>query len=135
ERGDCTRRQVGAVILDVDHGPVSFGYNGTWPGGPNCLEGGCPRGRHYQDPNGYLCGCGRGWPCPDAVAPGSSYDTGPGQCGAIHAEMNALLQVSDRNRLVGSTMYITDEPCFGCLKHIKNTAIARICWPGGEYVK
>lgn len=152
ERGDCTRRQVGAVILDKDHGPVSFGYNGTYPGGPSCLKGDCPRGRHYmwrpagfhtvperdrdrRVPHGAQCACGKAWPCEDAAEPGSSYDTGPGKCEAVHAEMNALLQVSDRNRLVGSTMYITDPPCTGCLKHVKSTAIARIVWPGGEYVK
>lgn len=141
ERGDCTRRQVGAVILDKDHGPVSFGYNGTYPGGPSCLKGECPRGQHHlaperHDPLGLaMCACGHTWPCPDAVSPGLSYDTGPGKCEAVHAEMNALLQVSDRNRLVGSTMYITDAPCVGCLKHIKSTAIARIVWPGGDYVK
>jgi dCMP deaminase len=84
---------------------------------------------------GDMCACDMPWPCPDAAEPGSSYDTGPGACVAVHAEINALLQVSDRSRLVGSTMYITDAPCDGCLKIIKNTAIARIVWPEGEYVK
>jgi dCMP deaminase len=81
------------------------------------------------------CGCGCGWPCPDAVAPGSSYDTGPGSCVAVHAEINALLDVADKNRLIGSTMYVNAAPCEGCLKILKNTAIVRIVWPEGEWVR
>jgi dCMP deaminase len=146
ERGDCTRRKVGALILAEDHGPVSFGYNGAEPGGKSCLAGDCPRGRHYSvdrlvfregerywEP--FCSTCTVPWECPDAVAPGSSYDTGPGACIGVHAEINALLQVSDRSRLQGATMYITDAPCEGCLKIIKNTAISRIVWPGGSYVR
>lgn len=154
ERGDCTRRQVGALILAEDHGPVSFGYNGSNPGGKSCLQGDCPRGRHYETIPAWAgltacesdlcdcdegrrreCACGNEWPCPDYAEPGSSYDTGPGACIGVHAEINALLQVSDRSRLQGATMYITDAPCEGCMKIIKNTAISRIVWPGGSYVR
>jgi deoxycytidylate deaminase len=81
------------------------------------------------------CACGERWPCPDAVDPGSSYDTGPGACIGVHAEVNALLQVSDRSRLKKATLYITEAPCDGCLKIIKNTAISRIVWPTGEFLK
>jgi dCMP deaminase len=150
-RGDCTRRQVGAAILDKDHRIFAAGYNGSYRGGPSCLLGDCPRGRHYRADDARrnhrlvggmmisdrvaVCGCGNRWPCPDAVAPGSSYDTGPGACIGVHAELNALLDVSERSRLNGATMYITDPPCEGCLKIIKNTAISRIVWPGGSYVR
>ena len=176
-RGDCTRRQVGAVILDVSHRLAGAGYNGSYPGGPSCLAGDCPRGRHYQVPEadsnrccpndhcacGHLwpcpeeegarhyrhtasdwgplkvgevrpayCNCGHLWPCPDAVAPGSSYDTGPGACIASHAEANALADVDNRSRLEGATMYVTTEPCDGCVRHIRNTTrIAAIRWPEG----
>lgn len=146
QRGDCTRRQVGAVILDVDQGPVSFGYNGSYSGGPSCLAGECPRGRHYLDdsamkdwPPGvtgaivFVCACGENWPCPDAVLPGSSYDTGPGACHAVHAEINAVF-FADKKLLKDATIYITDAPCDGCLKLIKSTPITRIVWPEGSYV-
>lgn len=131
-RGDCTRRQVGAVVLDVNHRIIGAGYNGGPVGGASCLLGQCPRGRHWAR-SPVLCGCGGGWPCPQAVDPGSSYDTGPGACVAVHAELNAVLDVSDRRRLEGATLYVTEEPCGGCRKIIANTGIRRVVWPGGEY--
>lgn len=149
KRGDCTRRQVGAVLLDQGHRVIGCGYNGGPSGGESCLAGECPRGRHYRISEAHhytvperevdrlewtpgRCACGQAWPCPESVAPGSSYDTGPGMCIAVHAEMNALLDVSDRRRLVGATMYITEQPCSGCLKILKNTEIKTFVWPGGR---
>lgn len=153
-RGDCTRRQVGAVILGADHRIVACGYNGGRPGGPSCLAGDCPRGRHYEvtdcgychddfcsgvssgcyldaaygEPHVHRCGCGEPWPCPDAVAPGSSYDN----CLASHAEINAVADVDNRARLAGAVLYCTDEPCEYCAKHIRNTTkIEAIIWPTG----
>lgn len=144
ERGDCTRRQVGAVILDVDHRIIGAGYNGTQPGGPSCLAGDCPRGRHYpvgldimeawgEDAEGSVtCACGEQWPCPQAVKPGSSYDTGPGVCINSHAEQTALADVEARYRLKGASMHITEEPCAGCTRQIRNTTrIALLVWPTG----
>jgi dCMP deaminase len=155
-RGDCTRRRVGAVILDVAHRVVAVGYNGGRAGGPSCLKGECPRGRHYQwttvmgDCPGnlecgdwshgpgcpatpvWICRCEKPWPCPDAAEPGSSYDTGPGACIAVHAEMNALLDVDNRARLDGATLYVTEEPCGGCLKILRSTALARVTWLDGS---
>lgn len=159
-RGDCTRRQVGAVLLDAHHRIIGAGYNGTWPGGASCLKGDCPRGRHYEVScrcgrchdeycagpgvcglDGYCdsvkpeCACGEPWPCAQAVEPGSSYDTGPGTCYASHAEQNALADVEARYRLDGATMYVTAEPCAGCMRQITNTTrIARVVWPGCETV-
>jgi len=114
-RADCSRRKVGAVIFDTEHRIASTGYNGSYPGGPSCLAGECPRAN-------------------SDVSPGSSYDTGPGACHSVHAEANALL-FADRQRLEGGTLYITDEPCQGCMKLIKNTTLARVVWPGGECVR
>lgn len=108
-RGECSRRQVGAVIVDAQNRIVGAGYNGTYRGGPNCLQGACPRAA-------------------SGVQSGSSYDTGPGACIAVHAELNALLDVSDRKRLESSEMYVTAAPCEGCLKIIRNTQIYRLLW-------
>lgn len=112
-RADCRRRKVGAVVVDVEKRIASTGYNGANPGGPSCLAGDCPRAF-------------------STVVPGSSYDTGPGVCHAIHGEMNAIL-FADRERLRGATLYITDEPCHGCAKHIRSTPISRVVWPEGSY--
>jgi dCMP deaminase len=150
-RGDCTRRQVGALILGPDRRILGCGYNGSYPGGPSCLAGDCPRGRHYPRPatvedaahpsaDGYIfegevrCACGNAWPCPDAVAPGSAYDTGPGACIASHAEANAVADAQRRGAgtIADAVMYVSCEPCEGCVRHIRNTTqIAAIRWPDG----
>lgn len=138
-RGDCRRRRVGAVVLDANHRIAGAGYNGHEPGGPSCLAGDCPRGRHYYVAPGPAtllprCGCGDRWPCPEAAAPGSSYDTTANPCRAVHAEMNAILDVSDRRRLDRATLYVTTEPCQGCRNIIRGgTAIAAIVWPKGSW--
>lgn len=130
-RGDCTRRKVGAVIADRDHRLVGAGYNGTAPGVRGCLDGGCPRGQHYRafaghsDEHGVIdyCGCGRPHPCPDYVLAGSPYDeTGLGRCMALHAELNACID-SGRRAASGGTIYISCEPCFGCIKVIQAAGI------------
>lgn len=114
-RADCTRRKVGAVLMRPDHAVVATGYNGSPPGGPSCLAGQCPRGTKSLE----------------EVAPGSSYDTGPGTCIALHAEQNALLRAS-WDEMVNSTLYITDVPCDACSRMIAGTPIARIVWPNGS---
>jgi dCMP deaminase len=131
-RGDCTRLQVGAVILDERHRIVQTGYNGAPPGGPSCLAGECPRGRHYLAPRldastAAQCACGTRWPCAQAVPPGSSYDTGPGTCIALHAEMNSIIWANPA-RLPGATIYVTCKPCEGCTRMISGSGIARTVW-------
>lgn len=146
-RADCTRRQAGTVIVSGNT-VVATGYNGAPPGEAGCLsDGACPRGRHYRalvpggGPAGLggtalfgkVCACGKAWPCPDAVAPGSSYDTGKGACIAIHSEANALIRAGDRAR--GATLYCTSEPCEGCWRLIKGAGTARAVWYGGEWLR
>lgn len=131
-RGDCRRKQVGAVILDPRNRVVSTGYNGAAPGGPSCLAGACPRGRHFLAPrldasSAAQCICGVRWPCSEAVEPGSSYDSGPGTCIALHAEQNCIIW-ADPSRLPGATIAVTDEPCTGCARMIAGTGIARTIW-------
>lgn len=109
-RADCTRRLVGAVIVDQQHRIVATGYNGAPAGAPGCLTAGaCPRGQQ-----GF-----------DAVPPGSSYDTGPSSCIAVHAEANALLY-ADGHRTRGATLYVTSEPCDGCARLIAGAGITRV---------
>lgn len=132
-RADCTRSQVGAVIVR-DNQIIQPGYNGAPPGMPGCLsDGACPRGRHFNtgyviDTDEVLCHCGNAWPCPDAVEPGSGYDTGPGACISVHAEANAIIRAG-RDRCLGATIYVTRKPCDGCLRLILAAGIERLIWP------
>jgi dCMP deaminase len=148
-RADCTRRQVGAVIVKGNR-IVSTGYNGAPSGLPGCLtDGRCPRGKHYMVPRYTMapyeiapkhyygsvmeaCACSpeSSWPCPEAAVPGSSYDTGPGSCISIHAEANALLY-ADRDKCEGATLYCTDQPCDGCKKLLLAGGIHDVKWPHG----
>lgn len=128
-RADCSRRQVGAVIVR-DHRIVATGYNGAPAGRPGCLAGACPRGRHYQvirETPG--CACGQPWPCALAVPEFSQYEAGPGACISIHAEANALLY-ADRTRCEGGTIYVTCEPCAWCLKLIDGAGVVRVVVAG-----
>jgi dCMP deaminase len=107
--GDCSRRQVGAVLFDSRWRVLSVGYNGAEPGGPSCLAGQCPRAT-------------------SGVAPDSSYDTGPGACIALHAEQNAVLYADPLKRR-GGILVVSAEPCEGCAKLIRGSEIARVITP------
>ena len=108
-RSSCVRRKVGAVVVN-NRRIVASGYNDSPAGMPGCEA--CPRRT-------------------SSVPPGSSYDTGPGACVAIHAEANALLHCN-REDLVGSTLYLTDKPCDGCMKLIIGAGVARVVWEGAS---
>ncbi|MFF5604266.1 deoxycytidylate deaminase [Streptomyces noursei] len=104
ERGDCCRCRVGAVVVGADRRIVSTGYNGSYPGGPSCSAGECPR-------------------CLSEVPSGTSYE----DCLETHAEANALLY-ADWASCQKSTIYITRSACKDCLKLIKSAGIHRIVW-------
>lgn len=103
------------------------GYNGTVAGERGCLEGLCPRGRHYALPSGGYdpnsCACGAVWPCHGAVAPGSDY----GNCISIHAEENLLIHAR-REDLDGGTVYVTRAPCYRCLPRLQAAGVFRVVW-------
>ena len=113
-RADCTRRKVGAVLVMPDNSIAATGYNGGYSGGPSCLRGECPRGLLSTE----------------QLAPNSDYSSGQGACIALHAEWNALLRAS-WEQMIGSTLYVTDEPCHLCWNLIQGTHLARVVWPGG----
>ena len=108
----CLRRQVGAAVLSSDGRTLSTGRNGAPPGQGECTDGHCPRGQHSNA----------------EVAPGSSYDTGPGSCISVHAEINALLY-SDPVARLGGTLAVTHEPCAGCWRIIKSSGVRWVIWP------
>lgn len=110
-RADCTRRQVGAVLVAPDHRILSTGYNGAPAGEPGCASAGaCPRA--FSD-----------------VPPGSPYGSGPGRCIAIHAERNAL-DYARPAMVPGATMYVTSEPCPDCRALMGERGIGRAIWQG-----
>lgn len=108
-RADCTRRQVGAVLMLKDRSISVTGYNGGPSGGPSCLAGECPRGLLTHE----------------ELPADSPYDSGGGTCIALHAEWNVLLRSSWQN-MTGATLYITEEPCHLCYTLIRGTKIARV---------
>ena len=119
-RGDCTRRQVGAVVMDENHRIVGAGYNGYPSGEPGCLsDGACPRGRlSYEE-----------------APPGTGYaETG---CKAIHAEVNAVEHALRSGAAPELTVYITDEPCNLCREYLTdpNHYVLWVVWPGGMLVR
>jgi dCMP deaminase len=114
-RADCSRRRVGAILVSVHNRHRGSGYNGGRSKGPSCLRGECPRGR-------------------SDVAPGSSYDTGVGACVAIHAEQNLVMDTTPDDRR-GGRIYITDEPCDGCLRMLQGSGVQIVIWPTGYWIE
>lgn len=104
-RAECTRRQVGAVIVR-SHTVMATGYNGAPPGLPNCLDGHCPRAT-------------------STATPGEDYAASG--CVAIHAEANAIIRAG-RDRCLGATIYLTTEPCELCRPLILAAGIERVVY-------
>lgn len=106
-RADCTRRQVGSVIVR-DFRITSTGYNGTPHKIKNCSEGGCLR-------------CKRR----DKGEIGSfEYEE---SCICIHAEQNAIIQAAYLGTPTkGGTLYSTTNPCSSCAKMLINAGIVRV---------
>jgi dCMP deaminase len=112
-RADCTRRQVGAVIVDDQHRIISTGYNGAAAGHPGCAsDRACPRGLvSYEEMPSYVDG-----------------NQDFSNCIAVHAEANALLYADGRHTR-GATLYTTDKPCAGCERLIEGAGIIRVVYP------
>lgn len=109
-RSNCSRRQVGAVVVRDRH-IKSTGYNGPPAGYGHCDAGACPRGGTEY-----------------AMGADANYDN----CVAIHAEANALLFCGPVDR-EGASIYVTHAPCFGCAKLIANSGIVEVVASGGRY--
>lgn len=138
-RADCTRAQVGAVLMNSRHEVRGTGYNGAPSGIPGCATAGaCPRGRHYAARTWCFvhdseecacavdfCACGGSWPCEEAATPGAAY----ADCIADHAERNALRH-TDPSELPGATLHTTREPCASCWTLIRAAGIARVVIAG-----
>lgn len=111
-RSDCTRRNVGAVLMLGDGSIVVTGYNGGPPKGESCLKGECPRGLLTTE----------------QLAPNSDYSEGAGKCVALHAEWNVLLRASWHQMDGYSKLFVTSEPCHLCWTLIKGTKIGNVVY-------
>jgi dCMP deaminase len=99
-RSTCAKRSVGCVITDYRGRILSTGYNGAPQREKHCIDDNCPA--VYSE----------------AIS-----------CEAIHAEVNAIMQCRDADKI--SYIYITIEPCNKCLMLIKNTTATQIITPEG----
>lgn len=97
--GTCARRKVGVVFIDKLGRVLATGYNGVAPGETHCTD----------------------VPCPGVGLPSG---TGLELCRAIHAEQNALIQLSDMDKV--HTIYCTTAPCMHCVKMLARTSAQRI---------
>lgn len=98
-RATCSRRKVGAILVNSRMHVISTGYNGVASGMTHCIEKRCPGA--------------------DAAS-----GTGLEMCEAIHAEQNALLQCNDVHEIYAA--YVTTSPCVTCTKLLLNTGCRKI---------
>jgi dCMP deaminase len=103
-RSSCCKLHTGTII-EKDKRIISAGYNGAPPGIVSCLERGCRKDEYKIDFN----------------------DKGRNACRGIHAEINALSQIS-RQELQGSTLYSVFFPCTPCAKAIVGNGIKRVVY-------
>lgn len=120
-RSTCRRRSVGCVLVDAYNRVLSTGYNGVARGQPHC--------------NSYVLMERSGVEFYPHACPGSTATSGTriDECGAIHAEQNALVQCGRVDML--RTCYVTTCPCMSCLKLLLGTPCERLVYsepyPGG----
>ena len=98
KRSTCRRRRVGCVLVDTQNHIVATGYNGVPSGFTHCLDVAC---EGASSPSG----------------------TDLEKCLAVHAEVNAFLQLTSEDIL---TAYLSTTPCFTCAKMLCNSKVIRI---------
>lgn len=116
-RSRCPRRHVGAVLVQGKK-LLGTAYNGAPMGVPDCSEAGCMIVEELER-------------VPQGDAAAGKSEAGPvkkQRCiRTIHAEQNLLL-FTDRNDREGSTVYVTDQPCWTCSNMLANSGVAEIVY-------
>jgi dCMP deaminase len=108
-RSRCPRRFVGAVLVQGKK-LLGTAYNGAPMGVPDCGEAGCMIAESIEL----------------AVVDGVERPVTKHRCvRTIHAEQNLMLFTDSKDRL-GSTVYVTDEPCWTCANILANSGVAEI---------
>lgn len=100
-QGHCLRRKVGALIVDGNNNIKALTYNGPARGRPHCDEG---HACHGVD-----------------LAPGHD------RCEGLHAEQSAILAAGNAPDL--EAIYVTEAPCFACVKFLLHSSIRTIYIP------
>lgn len=108
-RSQCNRRHVGAVLVQGKK-LLGTAYNGAPMGVPDCSEAGCMLVEEIEL----------------EVKNGQETVVKKQRCiRTIHAEQNLLL-FTDREDREGSTVYVTDQPCWTCANMLANSGIVEI---------
>lgn len=110
-RSQCSRRRVGSVLVQGKK-LLGSAYNGAPMGVPDCSEAGCMLVEEYEV----------------KVVDGREEMVKKQRCiRTIHAEQNLLL-FTDRHDREGSTVYVTDQPCWTCANMLANSGIVEIVY-------
>ncbi|MFC4811307.1 deoxycytidylate deaminase [Paenibacillus sp. GCM10023250] len=110
-RSRCPRRHVGAVLVQGKK-LLGTAYNGAPMGVADCSEDGCMIVEEYEL----------------QVEDGAERMIKKQRCiRTIHAEQNLLL-FTDRIDREGSTVYVTDQPCWTCANMLANSGIKEIVY-------
>ncbi|KAA8782735.1 dCMP deaminase [Paenibacillus sp. 4624] len=108
-RSRCPRRHVGAVLVQGKK-LLGTAYNGAPMGVADCSEEGCMISEEYEL----------------VVTDGQEEMVKKQRCiRTIHAEQNLLL-FTDRIDREGSSVYVTDEPCWTCANMLANSGVTEI---------
>ncbi|MFD0715050.1 deoxycytidylate deaminase [Paenibacillus sp. GCM10027626] len=110
-RSRCSRRHVGAVLVQGKK-LLGTAYNGAPMGVPDCSEAGCMIVEEIET----------------AIIEGKEQMVKKQRCiRTIHAEQNLLL-FTDRADREGSTVYVTDQPCWTCANMLANSGIVEVVY-------
>lgn len=110
-RSQCSRRHVGAVLVQGKK-LLGSAYNGAPMGVADCGEAGCMIVEEFEA----------------RVVDGKEELVRKQRCiRTIHAEQNLIL-FTDRKDREGSTVYVTDEPCWTCANMLANSGVVEIVY-------
>jgi dCMP deaminase len=132
KRGTCSRKQVGCVLVDVDHQIVASGYNGAPAGLRHCNHS-ATSFNYYVDANDLVMNdlVMYGWEhVPAKTEPINPGDTENGHCTrAQHAERNAIAYAAKRGiKVDGATAYLTLAPCLDCARLLVTAGVKKVVW-------
>ncbi|WP_128896481.1 deoxycytidylate deaminase [Longirhabdus pacifica] len=110
-RSRCHRRKVGAVLVQGKK-LLGSAYNGAPMGMPDCSEAGCMIVEQYEM---------------ETFEDRQEMVKKQRCVRTIHAEQNLLL-FTDRRDREGSSVYVTDQPCWTCANMLANSGIKEVVY-------